>query len=243
MTVFIDFETRSRLSLDRGGWNYAEDDSTEITGLVALMFDDAAQRFERVVVWTPFDVPLRPLLRRWPGTGSPYGLNEAPVEVFQTYDNPPEPVIAAARAGRGFAAHNANTFDRLIWKASGLPEVTWLDTLLLARRRGLPGGLDALGAYLFGTGKSAGKKAMMQLAVPHKQTDEFIEPTSDMLSACMQYCLDDVLLMTPLPPSSTPTPMPVSMKPRSRKRCRFAALRRSSRKTYTSLDPSRSNVR
>jgi hypothetical protein len=46
--------------------------------------------------------------------------------------------------GTRVMAHNAHGFDRFVWQRLGWPEASWIDSLPLARIRGLPGKLEAL---------------------------------------------------------------------------------------------------
>lgn len=65
------------------------------------------------------------------------------------------PPCLQSETGRPWAAHNAWSFDQLVWK--GLhPEclpVSWIDTYPLSLASGLPGGLGNIGERLWGEGK------------------------------------------------------------------------------------------
>lgn len=161
----VDIETRSLKDLAVvGGRNYCAD--CEILCLVALLDGE-------YTVWTPFDVPL---------------LGGMVAERGPTV---PDRLLREAAAGTVFVAHNAHQFDALVLARYGLRPQQWVDTLPLARRRGLPGGLDRIGRDLYGRGKTEGKKAMLLLSKPTKK-GAYVEPTPQTLSACIQYCKDDV---------------------------------------------------
>lgn len=59
-------------------------------------------------------------------------------------------------------AHNA-PFDESIWRAAGLPEAEWFDTLPCARAAGYPGKLDDLGLIITGEGKDHNGSRLIDL--------------------------------------------------------------------------------
>jgi DNA polymerase len=182
--VFIDLETQSKCEIELGGRRYAADPTTRIVSVVAMLD-------KQVVVWTPqVSTPLEaePL---WPSAITPV----LPITAFAGLDCP-EPLRAAAMAGRPFCAHNASGFDTRVWRAMGLPEPrAWIDTLPMARAAGLPGKLDALGLRLFGVGKDeAGKKALKKIRELDKD-GRLPTITTEQLAKVVRYNIQDVALL------------------------------------------------
>lgn len=115
---------------------------------------------------------------------------------FTQGDVVPEWIHTLAASGQPFVAHNAMAFDRLVWRGAGLPEPKggWLDSMHLARRRGLPGALDPIGKYLYRLGKhDAGHRIMMRLAKP--QRGQFIAPGREAIRLLLEYNEQDVMLL------------------------------------------------
>lgn len=154
--IFLDFETRSRADLTSvGGHNYCVDPTTEIVCLAAAT-DDGQQAW----VVTPFPGPLGHL-------GEPLGLDDCDLEESCDAVDLPESLLAEIRRDPRVVAHNAEGFDRPLWRSFGFPEVEWLDSLPRARRAGLPGKLEQLTQLLYGTGKDkAGRRVMLGLSKP-----------------------------------------------------------------------------
>jgi DNA polymerase len=192
--IYIDLETRSKADLKVvGGHAYAEDPSTEILCGAALDMRGPVPTFR---VWTRHAVPLagwtlRPEWLAELGV-SPKGFAYAPPHVGEA---PPEELLAAARDGVLFMAHNAWGFDEPVWDAQGLPRARWVDSLPLARRAGLPGPLDALGLALYGRGKDRLGAQVLRLLCSPQRDGNFLPPDGPRLSAVIRYCLKDVLLM------------------------------------------------
>jgi DNA polymerase len=181
--VFLDLETRSKADLKVvGGRNYALDPSTSILTAVALLDG-------KVLAWVP-------LATEAPAVTWPTGFGPAlPVEVFVGPELP-SPLAEAVAAGRAFCAHNARTFDSLVWAARGLPEPSrWLDTVPRCRAAGLPGALDAVGMQLFQVGKDPGGKRLIGRLCKPAKGGRFREPTPRDLAELLQYNLQDVLLL------------------------------------------------
>jgi DNA polymerase len=182
--VFIDLETQSVCDIELGGRRYAADPTTRIVSVVAMLD-------KQVVVWTPqVSTPLE-TESLWPPAITPV----LPITVFAGPDCP-EPLRAAAVAGRPFCAHNASGFDTRVWRAMGLPEPrAWIDTLPMARAAGLPGKLDALGLRLFGVGKDeAGKKALKKIRELDKD-GRLPTITTEQLAKVVRYNIQDVALL------------------------------------------------
>lgn len=214
--IFLDFETRSTVDLTvHGGRRYAAGDTEILCGVALDTRTDPAT----VYVWSPFPGPLdRARGRDWRLEASYLRkLNTPPeavvyAEPLLDSDDPPEPILAAARAGVPFVAHNAYGFDEHVWNGLGLPAADWRDSLVLSRRRGLPGKLDQLGKTLYGLGKDkAGRQVMLALSTPltkgrcacgRKRREcpacppVFLEPSDGRLTSVVRYCLRDVMLMT-----------------------------------------------
>jgi DNA polymerase len=100
------------------------------------------------------------------------------------------------------AAHNAMGFDRfgaerLGWRSASDP--TWIDTSELARRAGLPGALDALGARWLGLrkDKEASKftKGLSRPSRAKKTLGQLPELTSDGIQRVIGYCASDVEIL------------------------------------------------
>jgi len=181
MPVPIDWETRSRIDLRRtGGHAYVADNTTEVLCGAALVD-------QTVYAWSP-----------WPFEAfDPTPLAPVPLEplVLERHvsDLPPAVVLAAARQ-QGLVAHNAEGFDRPLWEALGLPEVSWYDSVPRARRQGLPGKLETLATGLYGQGKdAAGRRLMLLLSRPRR--GKLLEPVSAVLTQVVRYCVRDVLLL------------------------------------------------
>jgi DNA polymerase len=189
--IFLDIETRSALNLAKaGGRRYAQDASTEILTVVALIDN-------RLVAWAPLLAEPLPKDAIWPEA---YGFARVPVESFAGPDLPP-PVAEAVAAGRPFCAHNADGFDRLVWRARGLPEpAEWQDTLPHARAACLPGKLDTLGERLFGRGKDKEGKALVKRLSRPNRRGEFLPFSSDDGIRVMRYNAADVLLLAQVYP-------------------------------------------
>lgn len=174
--IFADYETRSLANLKIvGGRNYCLHPSTEVLCGVALI-DGVAY------CW---------------GHLATFGLDVTEdlihVKSIQVSSEMPDAVRHAAKT-QPIAAHNAEGFDRWLWERLGNPEATWVDTMRLAGKVGLPAGLDAIGKTLYGKGKHDGHRIMMKLAVPMKN-GRFFPVNSQNLQVVAQYCLKDVDLM------------------------------------------------
>lgn len=205
--AFIDLETRSRCDLRiHGGRRYAADPSSEILCAVAVLVYPNGEA--HVHGWGPWVGPQPDDVSwhtEWPELTGGDGL--APVSLtfhpYRAEDYPPSLVIEAVRQGAPLIAWNAHGFDRHVWTGTGYPEGLggWVDALDRARRRGLPGGLDACGARLYGVGKDAGgKRLMMRHSLPQKarggaMEGSFIDPAPASLTAILRYCARDALLM------------------------------------------------
>ena len=105
--------------------------------------------------------------------------------------NPSRELMAQVAADRVMVAHNA-PFDSAIWSSLGLPDVTWCDTLPMARAAGLPGKLDLLGMRLEGRGKNAQGKQVLDLFIKSKVLPPRHLPIYGILEA---YCERDVELL------------------------------------------------
>ena len=206
--MFLDYETRSRRNLQRvGGHVYAGDESTELLCAVAL---DVRSAPAVVYTWSPWPGPLT----RWRAKAEwleELGIDEFDIVYFPPLlgtDAIPPQILQAAREGVHFCAHNASGFDELVWNGCGLPRTRWVDTVPLARRRGLPGRLEHIAQALFGRGKDkTGQRVMQRSWSPMRKRGEdplqsdgrlagrFLDPDGPRLSAIIRYCVRDVLLM------------------------------------------------
>jgi DNA polymerase len=105
-------------------------------------------------------------------------------------------LFAVVRAGYPVVAHNAESFDRLVWEKASWPAPSrWIDSLHLARRLGLPGGLDRLGAKLCGTGKDdEGRKLTLALS-KRDRYGRLPQLTQRVLDRVAGYCRRDVEIL------------------------------------------------
>lgn len=204
--VYADFETQSAADLKAiGGRLYAEDASTRVLSLVALI--DGV-----VHVWVPSTLFKTPPLPSDVNIGWPPGHTVRSMEVHITPELP-EVIRHAAESGRLFIGHNVLHFDRFIWRRLiGGAEPTWADTLLLARTGGLPGDLDSLSESAVGQGKDEGKRFIRELSTRTEKTeylDGYTTKDEDgrqrhypskkgTLESVLRYNIADVLLLEKL---------------------------------------------
>ncbi|HUU95527.1 MAG TPA: DNA polymerase, partial [Phycisphaerae bacterium] len=164
--IIIDFETRSGTDLaTRGIGNYLADPEYNLLCAVTLLPDG-----------------------EW--------LTVMPDRFISTPTDARERLFAAVRAGHPVTAHNAEGFDRLVWQKAGWPAPSvWIDSLHLARRLGLPGGLDRLGAKLYGAGKdNEGRKSTLALS-KHDKHGRLPPLTQRVLDRVADYCRRDVEIL------------------------------------------------
>lgn len=184
--VFFDFETQSAADLIAvGGRLYAEDPSTRVLSLVAMV--DGVYH-----IWVPAGMFLRP------PASIPVDVPDFVKEPIQLHITPdlPTPIREAAEAGRTFVGHNVLGFDRFIWRSClpGVPEPAWADTLLLSRAAGLPGALEASSRALIGKEKDSAKRLLMALSRRTEQV-EYLDRHIGTLAAVLRYNLVDVWLV------------------------------------------------
>lgn len=133
--LLIDLETRSACDLkEHGGFVYAADPSTRL-----LTVSWSEDNGDTIHIWTP-------------------GCDIAPPDAAATPDviwHPGGDCPLHGLTDRPWVAHNAWTFDRIVWAADrSLPQPQkWIDTYPLALAAGLPGSLDQIGVRLWGEGK------------------------------------------------------------------------------------------
>jgi DNA polymerase len=121
---------------------------------------------------------------------------------------------------RVVVAHGAMNFDSFMWKRMGWPKPDrWVDTVELARRAGLPGGLDKLGRKLLHREKDiAGSRFTLKFSRPKRPDTISVEqwramptsekrrhgtlglPTGADLDRIVAYCARDVEVMLVLWP-------------------------------------------
>ncbi|NLX98221.1 MAG: hypothetical protein GXY83_18840 [Rhodopirellula sp.] len=183
--IYIDLETRSACNLKRfGGRRYAQDPTTEILSVVAMLND-------RVMVWMPLLSTPLPANEVWPqGFRLPRQvLSFAGPEI-------PAPLLACIAAGHPLCAHNALDFDALVWRAKGLPEPSaWIDTLPMAHAAGFPGKLDELGKRILGRGKDKEGSALIKKLSRANRDGVFRPLTRETAAALARYNVVDVLLL------------------------------------------------
>lgn len=187
-TIYIDLETRSACDLKRfGGRRYAQDPTTEILSVVAMLRD-------QVMVWMPLLSTPLPANEVWP-----HGF-ELPRQVL-SFAGPEIPalLLACISAGHPLCAHNALDFDALVWRAKGLPEPSaWIDTMPMARAAGFPGKLDELGKRLVGRGKDKEGSALIKKLSRANRDGVFRPLTCETAAALARYNVVDVLLLPPV---------------------------------------------
>ena len=185
--VFVDGETRSFADLRLvGGANYAEDKTTESLVWVFTHGSDG-------VIWVPQKI------RRMSHDVKDYLPKVAWADeiTWTLFIGPEVPEIIASWRRRPWCGHNAHGFDRLVWNAL-YPQCrveTWVDSLKISKRAGLPGSLDGLGETLFGLGKHEGKSVLSSLCKPHHKTGAFLPLNRRNIRPLTAYCVQDVLLM------------------------------------------------
>lgn len=186
--VLIDLETRSAAELRNvGGWNYAADGSTRL--LTAAWTPDLGATYH---VWLP---GILPDARLPPAFSTQCDIHLSKVYV---HTGPDVPDALRALTDRVWAGHNAMGFDKPVWAAlyPHCQPVDWLDTMHMALSIGLPGGIDAIGKLLWGTGKyKDGKKIMLKAARCTRELCEpcNVEPITQVLIG--SYNVQDVKLM------------------------------------------------
>lgn len=150
--VFIDLETRSCADLPEvGGWNYAKHPTTR---LLTVSWSPAPDEFH---LWMPGVDGDKPV----PDDYKAAHLSDC---VLHFGVGVPDALAELAYSGRPFAAHNAFTFDQLVWENAThelYHPAAWVDTYPLALACGLPGGLNDISKRLWGEGKyEPGSKAL-----------------------------------------------------------------------------------
>jgi DNA polymerase len=178
--IFLDYETRSMANLKIvGGRNYCRHPSTDMLVGVALIKGTA-------YVWSKLiDLSFM-------ATDDAKGFEH--IKKIVVSHSAPRRMMDCAQRGMPVVAHNAEGFDRWFWEAQGMPEAKWIDTLRLAGKLGLPGGLDKLSKTLYDQGKHEGGKLMLKLSIPTRK-GTFFPLNSQNMRMVTQYCLYDVDLM------------------------------------------------
>ena len=178
--IFVDFETQSACELSNtSGRIYAEHPSTRILSLVAAIGDEYH-------VWLPAHVgtitPTKPL---WPTAFGP----PKPI-IYHNSGGPP------AIPGEVMVAHNAEKFDKHIWRTCVKKPGKWLDTMPYARAGGYPGSLDKLGEMIFGQGKDQGGKFLDRLMKARWRDGwEYPPPQPGFVTEVLRYNVADVILL------------------------------------------------
>lgn len=185
--VFVDGETRSFADLRVvGGAAYAECPTTESMVWVFIKGTEG-------IIWIPHE------LRKMKHEVSAY-LPDTPwtasVE-FELFTGPIPPRKLVSWKDFSWAAHNGHGFDRLVWNQlyPTCRVETWVDTLKISKRAGLPGSLDGVGEALFSLGKHSGKKTLMALCKPSEKHGGFLPLNRKNIIPLTAYCVQDVLLM------------------------------------------------
>ena len=168
MTLWIDFETRSRVDLGaKGVYNYAQDMSTEVL-CMSYAFDDG-----EVVTWRPV-----------------YTDADGHVQ------KPPFPVQVAQHTGTIYA-HNA-AFERLIfWYVLGQNYALeqFYCTATQARANCAPGGLEDVGRFAGASMKKdhRGGQLIRLLSIP--RADGSFNDDPALMAEMVAYCEQDVRAM------------------------------------------------
>lgn len=181
--IFGDLETRSYADLRVvGGWAYANDPSTQI-------FSGVFVRGSECRVWSPLVSGIEASACRPEGLFDDWDISIHFEETPPILDWLSEPWVF----------HNGHAFDAHVWGVAGFPApVEWVDSLRIAKSRGLPGSLDAIGEYLFGVGKDAGGSSLLALSKPHHKTGRFLPLHARNLTPILRYNVMDVALMKKL---------------------------------------------
>lgn len=198
--VIIDLETRSPVDIrKRGAYIYATDKRTELLSGAAVRLWQREGFPPEIYLWTPLamqldwrrvlaDARVVDLLHRC-------GLARAKI-VTGTGIDAPDQLVDFANTNVPFIAHNGWAFDQHVARRFGLGSEVWIDTLPLARARGLPPGLEGLGRELLGLGKDAeGRKVMLRLCKPSGRTKRYVVPSVDDMEKLLRYDLLDVLIL------------------------------------------------
>lgn len=193
LPVIIDLETRSTCDLKaRGGWNYAKDKNTS---LLTVSWSNMADPEEIYHLWLPtVDEFDRDYLK--PPSDQLLRIHLPEVRVYYGPDVPDE---LASTVQQPWVAHNAWSFDQLVWEAVQ-PTVTpkdWIDTYPLALAAGLPGGLNDIGKRLWGDGKYEEGSRVAKEATRAKNADD-ADPRNVPVGQLVQvgrYNVQDVRLL------------------------------------------------
>lgn len=175
--AFVDFETQSAADLRTvGGRAYASDPSTRVA-MCAFLCDRGR------VLW----VNSEACPHRLPNAVDGWSVHRSAA--------PPEWVLGC----RVLCAHNAFEFDAHVWRAAGLLDVAWRDTLPLCRAASLPGGLDAACQSLLGRGKvdSGTAMALSQAKIRNGRVEYAVGTAAAWVDAA-RYCCADVELLAEL---------------------------------------------
>lgn len=187
--VFFDMETQSAADLKAvGGRLYAQHPTTRVLSGVFLI--DGVFH-----CWYPLPLtkPIDPV-GIWPAQ-----LGTAQQFVIYLSVELPEPIRAAAAAGRTFVAHNCFGFDRHIWEYVIKPGVTpnWADSIPLARTAGFPGALNKIAKEIVNEGKDAGHRILMKCCKAKEDPagPEYPNVMAGDAEVILRYNLADVELM------------------------------------------------
>lgn len=109
----------------------------------------------------------------------------------------PAPLAAFELVKRGVPvmAHNAHGFDRHVWQQLGWPDATWIDSLPLARLRGLPGKLEALAEAVLDIKKDTEGRDVTLAAGRLDRSGRFPLVSPATLTAIVKYCRVDTLIV------------------------------------------------
>lgn len=175
--MFLDYETRSSVDLRKhGGRRYAVGSDTSL--LCGVAFDPAAGH---LWVWSPFG-PMCECCDAGLG-GFSHSVTKSAT--------PPADLVQRLDSGEPVIGHNAWQFDALLF---GGQRWNWVDSLPRVRRLGLPGGLDRLGAELYGVPKDPdGQRVLKMSMAPGRKG--FVDPDSHRLTHLVRYCARDVVVL------------------------------------------------
>lgn len=171
--VLVDIETRSRVDLpERGGLIYSRDPSTQILCFAWKETEGPSQG-----LWFP-GIEIAP----------PKSAVSAILKDLEVYYGAEIPRPIRDLQNHTWVAHNAWGFDQPVWDTlhPDCRPAAWVDSSHLARACGLPGGLDAIGRTLRGTGKHTDGRGRLKQFMGYQK-----EPRAADLLLIGAYCWDD----------------------------------------------------
>lgn len=173
---FIDFETRSSISLNQyGGRIYADNPNTEI--LISCLIDE----HDNVHLWVPIVKPNAPIL-----TKLNYSNISVGPEIPSIYNdiNPKDELIG----------HNIIGFDRFIYQKFIKKHINYIDTMYMTRSYNVGGGLDNASKF-FGLPEKDERAVAIRDRISKLRAIGGrlikIQPNAEELVRLIDYCIQD----------------------------------------------------